>query len=60
MFSVWSSPKNERQAYELAYGIFKFARPFLIGLPKKVLESYPEQKYGILVKHCDPVGFDST
>ena len=48
MFSVRSSPKTERQAYEFAYEIFKFARPFLIVLSKKVLESYPEQKYGIL------------
>ena len=49
MFSVRSSPKTERQAYEFAYEIFKFARPFLmICLSKKVLESYPEQKYGIL------------
>ena len=49
MWTVWDADKTEFQTYEFAYENSNSARPFLIGRSKKVLESYPEEKYGILV-----------
>ena len=48
MLTVRDAAQNYCRTYEFAYEIPNSARPFLIGPFKKVLESYPEQKYGIL------------
>ena len=49
MLTVKDVALTDCQIYEFTYETPHSARPFLIGPFKKMLESYPEQIYGILV-----------